>query len=189
MKNKPTFKGIGGLNYPAADKIGSRITTIARSMASTLMPRYGMTDQLRTEMAEKLQQKDKTSCVYCGRKATHLDHLHPLIKNHKPSGYYTEPCNLVPCCGSCNQKKGNDEWEDYMHNKKYEDYLNHDNKRDERFSILSSFVDNYPAKQFNLSNEIIQKWDKEHKEIEDKLKEIQDWLRSITLEDDTLPQT
>lgn len=50
MEEKCTFKitekgKSGNSDYPAADKIGSRSSTVARAMASTLMPRIGATDQ------------------------------------------------------------------------------------------------------------------------------------------------
>lgn len=46
--NTNAFKKFG-FKYPAADKIGSRTSTVARSMASTLMPRI------------KAEQKDDNS--------------------------------------------------------------------------------------------------------------------------------
>jgi len=49
-------------------------------------------------------------CAYCGDKASEWDHLRPLVKNKKPTGYISEIHNLVPSCGKCNQSKGNKEW-------------------------------------------------------------------------------
>lgn len=133
-----------GFDYPSADKIGSRTSTIARSMASTLMPRIGATEAIQLQMAALLyygkefcqlnrnQQelikkdfdKDKDhreiiKCVYCGDKATHLDHLYPLVDDKNPTGFASEPANLVPCCGKCNQSKGSKLWDDYMNLENY----------------------------------------------------------------------
>jgi len=144
MANKS--KKLFGFNYPSADKIGSRTSTIARSMASTLMPRIGATDQIQLQMAallyygkefkeleEKEQQQIKCDlkksnsdrliikCVYCGNTATHLDHLYPLVDNKTPTGFASEPANLVPCCGKCNQSKGSKSWDVYMDLKNYEE--------------------------------------------------------------------
>lgn len=101
-----------GFKYPAADKIGSRTSTVARSMASTLMPRIkGVDDQNDVEIWSK---ESVICCAYCGGKANHVDHLFPLVEGKYPSGYYSNSENLVPCCGDCNQSKGAKSWEEYM---------------------------------------------------------------------------
>ncbi len=108
-------------DYPATDKIESRSSTVARAMASSLMPRLKATVEERRAIVQlSLKEKEipdvikKLQCVYCGAQATHLDHLFPFITNKKPTGYFTEPANLVPCCDQCNQKKGAKSWYDYM---------------------------------------------------------------------------
>lgn len=116
MKNR-VYK-INDLNYPSSDKIQSRTSTVARSMASTLMPRIGASDH-DIKFFRKYFNTDK--CVYCGNKATHLDHLFPLIENQKPTGYCTNPANLVPCCSECNGSKGSKRWWDYMDTSSYDD--------------------------------------------------------------------
>ena len=40
-------------------------------------------------------------CVYCGKKATTVDHLTP--KTHGGTDDFE---NLAPCCGTCNPRKG-----------------------------------------------------------------------------------
>jgi hypothetical protein len=42
--------------------------------------------------------------------ASEWDHLRPLVKDKKSSGYISEIHNLVLSCGTCNQSKGNNEW-------------------------------------------------------------------------------
>lgn len=54
-------------------------------------------------------------CAYCGGVASEWDHLRPLVKDKKPTGYISEIHNLVPSCGKCNQSKGNKEWKTWMH--------------------------------------------------------------------------
>ena len=174
-------------DYPASDKIKSRISTVTRSMASTLVPRigatyddrrkmvvllYGITDE--NEIKEKLNH---LTCVYCGEKATGLDHLHPLINGKTPTGYFTEPANLVPCCSSCNEKKGNDEWEVFM-NKTEEKfkYLNEDGKKEERIARLKEFVKNMPATKLELPAELKRKYKQLYISIEKELGNIQDVL-------------
>ena len=53
-------------------------------------------------------------CAYCGGVASDWDHLRPLVKDKKPTGYISEIHNLVPSCGKCNQSKGNKEWKNWM---------------------------------------------------------------------------
>ena len=53
-------------------------------------------------------------CAYCGGVASEWDHLRPLVKDKKPTGYISEIHNLVPSCGKCNQSKGNKEWKTWM---------------------------------------------------------------------------
>lgn len=138
---KITDNGKGSRSdYPSPDKIGSRSSTVARAMASTLMPIIGATDDDRANILELSLTSDEISnldaskkrvreldkkpiitinlkdlrCVYCGEQATNLDHLFPFIKDKRPTGYFTEPANLVPCCGDCNQKKGAKPWYLFM---------------------------------------------------------------------------
>ena len=120
-----------GKQYPSADKIWSRTSTVARSMASTLMP------IVKPEKYSFSQLESGDKCVYCGAKANHLDHLYPLVEKKYPSGYYTEPVNLVPCCGNCNQSKGAKYWYDYMN---IINYISYENLT--KF-LLSKLDDNY----------------------------------------------
>jgi len=57
---------------------------------------------------------DTFQCAYCGSVASEWDHLRPLVKDKKPTGYISEIHNLVPSCGKCNQSKGNKEWKTWM---------------------------------------------------------------------------
>jgi hypothetical protein len=54
-----------------------------------------------------VQLLPENECAYCGDLATDKDHLFPLVKNKKPTGYTNCAKNLVPSCGPCNQSKGN----------------------------------------------------------------------------------
>jgi len=48
--------------------------------------------------------------VYCGAAATDWDHLRPLVRGKRPTGYVNEVRNLVPSCGPCNQSKSGSDW-------------------------------------------------------------------------------
>lgn len=113
--NKRKVCKIAGLKYPASDNVKNRKPTIARAMASTLAPRIPCSPAMEKKWWDIFCDEDGgLNCAYCGAEATHLDHLFPLIKDEFPTGYGTEPGNLVPCCSKCNSKKRNMGWEDYM---------------------------------------------------------------------------
>jgi HNH endonuclease len=57
---------------------------------------------------------DSITCAYCGARTTDWDHLRPLVKNKRPTGYITEIRNLVPACGPCNQSKSGNDWNAWM---------------------------------------------------------------------------
>src|SRR6202035_186356 len=57
---------------------------------------------------------EEICCAYCGDPHTEWDHLKPIIRKKKPTGYITEIANLVPACGKCNQSKGGYEWKLWM---------------------------------------------------------------------------
>ncbi len=112
-----------GLKYPSSDKIASRTSTVARAMASSLAAIVEATAE-ETEALSCLLDNNELRCVYCGCKDSpnnklQLDHLYPLVDEKGPSGYYTEPRNLVPCCSACNGSKGSKQWDDYMDIKCY----------------------------------------------------------------------
>jgi len=45
---------------------------------------------------------------------TDWDHLRPLVRNRRPTGFISEIKNLVPSCGPCNQSKGAADWKAWM---------------------------------------------------------------------------
>jgi hypothetical protein len=45
---------------------------------------------------------------------TDWDHLRPLVRNRRPTGFIGEIKNLVPSCGPCNQSKGAADWKAWM---------------------------------------------------------------------------
>jgi hypothetical protein len=95
--------------------VKNRTSTIARAMACTLTHRIPCSPDVEKKWVDILCPEGKElKCAYCGAKATHLDHLHPLIEGVLPTGYGTDPGNLVPCCKDCNQNKGNMDWEIFM---------------------------------------------------------------------------
>jgi hypothetical protein len=91
-----------------------------------------------------------------------FDHLNALIKDKKPTGYFTEPGNLVPSCTSCNSSKRNKKWEEFLeiaisNSKKKNDKVSIDQKQYELSkNKLEAFEENFRPRKidFNKNQEI-----------------------------------
>ena len=179
MNKKPACK-INDIGYPSADKITSRISTLRRSMACTLLNRDACTPEQEKEW---LKFFPDNKCAYCGQEATHLDHLHPMIRDNEPTGYGTDPGNLVPCCKKCNTPKSNMEWEDFMRSSKCE-HTAKPNKTlqesiDERIQNIRDFQIAIPAKHTDLTAAMKQQWKDRWNALEDELKKTEDMLMDM----------
>lgn len=95
--------------------ITGRSSSITNSFANAIIPVIPPTEAEVVEALEILGlDANDLRCAYCGDKATEWDHLRPLIKDQRPTGYISEIANLVPACGKCNQSKGNKPWREWM---------------------------------------------------------------------------
>jgi hypothetical protein len=96
-------------------KITSRTSSITNSFVQAIIPNVKPTE---TELEEALavlgMSLKNRSCVYCGVSATDWDHLRPLVKYKRPTGFLNEARNLVPSCAPCNQSKSGAYWRDWM---------------------------------------------------------------------------
>lgn len=100
---------------PTQVKITGRSSSITNAFISSIIPVITPTEnQLKQALGILKMSPDNFQCSYCGSSATEWDHLRPLVKDKKPTGYISEIHNLVPSCGKCNQSKGNKHWKDWM---------------------------------------------------------------------------
>jgi hypothetical protein len=100
---------------PTPVKITGRSSSITNSFVNAIIPVVQPTAAAVEEALKVLgMTSDTYCCAFCGDTATEWDHLRPLVKHKKPTGYISEIHNLVPACGKCNQSKGNKEWEAWM---------------------------------------------------------------------------
>ena len=112
MNLLPLFK------MPKPMKITGRSSSITNAFINAIIPVVQPTEENIREALEILGMTQETfQCSYCGDTATEWDHLRPLVKDKKPTGYISEIHNLVPACGKCNQSKGNKEWKTWMQSK------------------------------------------------------------------------
>ncbi len=100
---------------PTPMKITGRSSSITNAFINSIIPVLPPSEDDVKEALNVLKiSKTDFQCVYCGDGATEWDHLRPLVKEQKPTGYISEIQNLVPSCGKCNQSKGNKNWFDWI---------------------------------------------------------------------------
>ena len=76
---------------PTAVKITGRTSTITNSFVNAIIPVFMPTDQeIREALGLLGMTVDDVRCAYCGDRATEWDHLRPLVKNQRPTGYVSE---------------------------------------------------------------------------------------------------
>ena len=96
-------------------KITSRTSSVTNGFVQAIIPWEKPT---RQQMEEALAALDMTfdtiHCCYCGDRATEWDHLRPLVKGKRPTGYISDHRNMVPSCGPCNHSKSGNEWRAWM---------------------------------------------------------------------------
>jgi hypothetical protein len=97
--------------FPKPVKITGRSSTITNAFVTSIIPLAEPTEDEVEHALEKLGMTRATCvCAYCGGKFSEWDHLRPLVKDKRPTGFISEIRNLVPACGKCNQSKGNKDW-------------------------------------------------------------------------------
>lgn len=100
---------------PTPIKITGRSSSITNAFINSIIPVVPPNAKEVRRALELLGMTPETfQCAYCGSVASEWDHLRPLVKDKKPTGYISEIHNLVPSCGKCNQSKGNKEWKTWM---------------------------------------------------------------------------
>ena len=100
---------------PTPMKITGRSSSITNAFINSIIPVVPPSAEEVKHALDILEMTPETfQCAYCGSVASEWDHLRPLVKDKKPTGYISEIHNLVPSCGKCNQSKGNKEWKTWM---------------------------------------------------------------------------
>jgi hypothetical protein len=103
------------INMPKSITINGRSSSITNAYFNGIIPVIVPTEEDIFNAYTMLNIRNGSeTCAYCGEKATEWDHIRPLIKEKKPTGYITEIGNLIPSCGKCNQSKGNKDWKEWI---------------------------------------------------------------------------
>ena len=100
---------------PTPMKITGRSSSITNAFINSIIPVVPPSaDQVKQSLEILGMTPETFQCAYCGSVASEWDHLRPLVKDKKPTGFISEIHNLVPSCGKCNQSKGNKEWKAWI---------------------------------------------------------------------------
>jgi len=95
--------------------ITSRSSSITNAFVQAIIPYITPSkEEIATALSLLGMSQKNMECIYCGDKCSDWDHLFALVKNKRPSGYFSDIGNMVPACGRCNQSKGGQYWKDWM---------------------------------------------------------------------------
>ncbi|WP_206420437.1 HNH endonuclease [Lacinutrix jangbogonensis] len=156
---------------PNAVSIKGRTSSITNSFINGVIPIIQPNEKEIDEVLNIFNlSKDKVECVYCGDKSTEWDHLQPLIKNKRFTGFITEIQNLVPACGKCNQSKGNRNWFDWIYSSaKQSPYSRQISDIDERAKRIRNFENWKKTTNINFQDVVgNEKW-KEYENLYQKI--------------------
>ena len=124
-------------------KITTRSSSITNAFIQAILPTREISDKDKAEALEILGMKlPNLFCAYCGSDTSEWDHLFPLVRNKKPTGYIHEMRNLVPACGKCNHSKSGADWNVWFKSAKCNSPTRRGIKdTEERFNRLQRFVE------------------------------------------------
>jgi hypothetical protein len=100
---------------PSGLTITGRSSSISNVFVAAIVPVIRPNAEEIRQVLEILElEPSSLSCSYCGDRSTEWDHLRPLVKGGRPTGFPSSIRNLVPSCGKCNQSKGRSDYETWM---------------------------------------------------------------------------
>jgi hypothetical protein len=91
-------------------------STFANAFASALAPYDTYDHNLVVAALRDLDQdpNEALDCVYCGQIAATWDHVFNRVVKGDFSGHGHRIRNLVPCCRTCNESKGQKPWREFL---------------------------------------------------------------------------
>jgi hypothetical protein len=126
--------------YLRPSTVMGRKSTFANAFASALAPHD---IYVQAEVAEAMrdlgQDPDaELQCVYCGAEAATWDHVFNRVVSGEFSGHGHRIRNLVPCCRTCNESKGQKPWREFLEIRNLPD-------KEERVRRMERFLDSADA--------------------------------------------
>jgi hypothetical protein len=93
-------------------RIRYRMSSLAAVFVQAIIPRKVDKDA-QAELYKRFGISPE-HCIYCGSPSTDEDHLHPIVKEGRPSGYFHTKENILPARGTCNQSKSGADWRSWI---------------------------------------------------------------------------
>lgn len=133
-------------------KITSRSSSITNAFVQSIIPFDPPSEADKAEVLTFFgQTSGEMKCVYCGNSANDWDHLLPLVRNKRPTGFFSGKGNVVPACGRCNQSKSGQDWERWMRGNSANSPKSRGVKDlEERVARLARYTESYPQSAENL---------------------------------------
>ncbi len=102
--------------YLRPSTVMGRKSTFANAFASALAPYDNFVPADVAEAMRDLGQdpEGELQCVYCGAEAATWDHVFNRVIRGDFSGHGHRIRNLVPCCRTCNESKGQKPWREFF---------------------------------------------------------------------------
>ena len=129
------MKAVTIKKYLKPSTVMGRKSTFANAFASALAPHDEYVPAVVEEaMLDLGQDPDgELQCVYCGAEAATWDHVFNRVVKGDFSGYGHQIRNLVPCCRTCNERKGQKPWRDFLETRDPPD-------KEERIRLMEQFL-------------------------------------------------
>lgn len=147
------------MNSKKRSKNYNRYTTVIHDISEALLDKFPSHNIVDLEDFKKTNK-----CIYCDelKKKLQKDHLNSPIKDSQISILYNTSNIWVPCCKSCNPKKGNSIWRDFInkHNfynnitilEKIDEYINTNKKELKNVELLNNTNKNLMIIKENITN-------------------------------------
>lgn len=102
--------------YLRPQSIMGRKSTFSNAFASALAPHDAYSAKLVAEAVRDLGQDPESElvCVYCDAPGATWDHVFNRVIKGEFSGHGHRIRNLVPCCRTCNERKGQKPWREWL---------------------------------------------------------------------------
>jgi len=126
--------------YLRPSTVMGRKSTFANAFASALAPHdVYVPAEVADAMRDLGQDPDaELLCVYCGAEAATWDHVFNRVIKGDFSGHGHRVRNLVPCCRTCNESKGQKPWREFFETRNPTD-------KEERIRRVEQFLDSTAA--------------------------------------------
>lgn len=141
------MKLAGIKKYLRPSTIMGRKSTFANAFASALAPHDSFVVADVAQAIKDLGQDPEKDldCVYCGEPAATWDHVFNRVVKGDFSGHGHRIRNLVPCCRTCNESKGQKPWRDFLE-------LRNPPDKDVRVQRMTKFLDSADAQPVTMED-------------------------------------